>query len=260
MKILVLGILLLSPATEVPAEDSSMRGYSGKLLTTSLGARGHNSRTAVLSSAATNRRLDYFDAGQPTSSIIQTAGIDTVLNHSRKTFYSPALPVGAGSTVRLAQPPWALSPRATLTINTLSLASNVERDILEARPIELQRLTLSFEIKDKLGGEKLVATVTAQLDLWTCEALEPVTFALSKSLITNFPEIDTAVAELLKRVDGSVLKSNLDISRSVGNGPPSLLKLTSVLHDLRAVDIDPDTFSVPDGYRFEEPSYTAPNL
>lgn len=241
-----------------PAETVS--GYSAEIVTESVGIRPDHRTVGVLTSAGKAVRIDYRDESEITSSIIQTEdGRHVVLNHRLSTFYSPKLPMGAGATARLAQPPWGLTSSAKLQLGSLDFLERVGRDQIDGRSADLHQLTMSFTVTDKVEGEKLTASVSVRLEFWTTTELTPPLYAIDPTnFVTGFPQVDKRVRETLSRTGGTVMRLRAEITRSISGGVPSTGVITTSISNIRVARVPVQAFDVPEQYRFAEPIYRVP--
>lgn len=91
--------------------------------------------------------------------------------------------------------------------------------------------------------------VTARI--WTAEALPPL--PAQNPLRTGYPQVDRELDEVSKKVQGLVLRNDLEVVRALEGGPPLIEKTRATVTKLEQLPIADEVFAVPESFAYAGP-------
>lgn len=122
-------------------------------------------------------------------------------------------------------------------------------------------LRLEYLTRTDVGSEVFPTTFTATGEIWTTDAIDIAVdpFGL-RGLRTGYDVVDAKLREALSVVKGFPLMRRLAVSRKIANGRAQTELHTVTLSGFESIAVPPRTFSVPPGYKYQEPVIGIPGM
>jgi hypothetical protein len=124
-----------------------------------------------------------------------------------------------------------------------------------AREGTTQVLRARYQLQMEVEGERFPGTVDLQARIEVSPQLEQraLPWGLVFAMKTGYPDVDRAIARRLTR--SLPVRQVVTVSRRISDGQLVTETLTATTANLIEVEIDPDEFTAPAGYRYEEPAF-----
>ncbi|HEX2062464.1 MAG TPA: hypothetical protein VHK90_17120 [Thermoanaerobaculia bacterium] len=116
-------------------------------------------------------------------------------------------------------------------------------------------VTAEYTLRMNVEGEQLDATVLLEARFETAPALEQraLPWGLQYAAKTGYATVDRVVANHVPR--RLPLRQIVKAARRIGDGPVIEETITTTVSNVVSAAIPETAFAVPDGYRYEEPSF-----
>lgn len=122
-------------------------------------------------------------------------------------------------------------------------------------------LNVSYEVRIFVGNERIPATVKAVIAFHVTESLAVSRLPFGHGAIsvsTGLEEPDIAIAARLSTLRGVAIKKVVEVTRQFQGSDPTTDTLTETLRGFREAVAPNGAFTVPSGYRYQEPVLVVP--
>ena len=198
-------------------------------------------------------RVDYVPPKLELSSILSTdAGkTETALNAELRTYFDRKT-TKHGLSLLAMIPLGRVAP--AVTVKNLSVTEEPTEERIAGLTTRKYVVRLEYVTRTDVGSEIFSTTYTATGEIWTTDAIEsPLDpFHLGR-VRTTYEVVDEKLREALSVVKGFPLMRRLAVSRKIANGRAQTEMHFVRFSDFEVVAVPPQTFSVPAGYKYQEP-------
>lgn len=122
-------------------------------------------------------------------------------------------------------------------------------------------ISFRFRTASRLGTESVRGEVSGQITLTTGETLESNAAITPLSIpTTGIADVDRRLTEKIAEIDGTIVSSEITITRSFSGGSPMTQIIRESIEDRTGLvtEAEPRPFEVPDGYRYQMPQIGGP--
>lgn len=129
-------------------------------------------------------------------------------------------------------------------------------DSVDGRPASKHVLRFAYRLTDSIGDVHTRAKVSGTFIIWTTPdlppfPLEPFTYS------SGLPSVDARFAEIVNDIDGIPLRLVLTATRTIEDGRPVTMLVTTEFSETKQIDVPSSRFKVPAGFREQEPVRTS---
>lgn len=230
-------------------------GYSFQTTTEGVYPTHHRGTVVV---AGDRWRINYDaepDEVTDLNTIVCTDGHEIVgINDSNRTWFR----LKSRTRLEIDNFLFAFGEAAKVSKIRISVAS-VEPGPIGSEPPPTRRIIFSYRIDTKISSENVRGEVWGEIRLWTRAGLEPPELPWRAiELRTGLDSVDKALSDALSGVPGIQWQSETEVSRRLEAGETLRQVIRRTLSSMKTVDAQSDDFTVPSGYRYQEPQIGVP--
>jgi len=143
----------------------------------------------------------------------------------------------------------------------VTLADEGASDEIPGLPTRKLVLRASFVVETDGGSERLRMHKTRTLLMWVADvSCAPRAANAIGRVRFGYPEIDEPMERELQSITGLIVRKVDAFAERYEGGPPQTFTTTIEVVDPKCGDVDPALFSVPKGYRYQEPVRGGPGV
>lgn len=134
-----------------------------------------------------------------------------------------------------------------------------DRDAVPRDAAPPDRISFSYRIDTKVSSYDVKGKVWGEIRVWTTQELEqPEIPWRAFDLQTGFDAVDAALRVPLSGVRGIPWQSEVEVSRRLEDGEVLRQVVRRTIGPLEPIVTHPGQFTVPSGYRYQEPAFGVP--